>query len=671
MVKSYGIICAMKPIVTETNDFETLRVQGATDIRRMSIAELLDGRTFFVPAYQRGYRWTVQQVEELLADLLTFYIAERGSDSYYCLQPVVVRQDQDNGRWEVIDGQQRLTTLKIILHFIRQDIGEDRWGLLGLNVYSIQYATREKSNDFIEGLGTESDKPSADEPIDFYYMRQAYETVKDWFYAKNRYAGKGAPDLCDRLHEGRDAALAFIKDLLVRKPTGRNATAQVLWYAVGPEENGIRLFNRLNTGKLELTDAELIKGLLLLRTNFTGTDVQREQEQFRKALQWERMENALHGDAFWSFLTPRREDRPNRIDLLLELVFREQFVLKHQGDGLDVEDELRKKHAVFNYYNDRFCVEQAQKQNAIDVEWEHINDAYSVLEDWYNDPLLYNLIGYVCQTRIAALPTLYSKFCDLKKQADKTRDDFIVYLKGLIKESFAGIVISVRRDGACASENYAIDLSYDDAEDVFKILLLLNVEHLNRRASGSQLSSGEREICKFPFAVLAKDWDIEHVDSRTVNALKDDADIKEWIDTAEVDLATVMTDEQRDEVARIRVSADPERDQKLIRYLREDVAHEIPADDDEKDNIGNLVLLDAGTNRSYKNALFVSKRKKIIKRREEGQYVPETTSYVFFKLFEASASARWQWADGDMQAYVNYIVQQLGTYLPKATEVNA
>ena len=62
---------------------------------------------FYVPSYQRGYRWDETQVTALLNDVY------KNGENPYCLQPIVVRKG-DNGRYELIDGQQRLTTLYII-----------------------------------------------------------------------------------------------------------------------------------------------------------------------------------------------------------------------------------------------------------------------------------------------------------------------------------------------------------------------------------------------------------------------------------------------------------------------------------------------------------------------------------------------------------------------------
>ncbi len=72
----------------------------------------LFGMNFYIPSYQRGYRWTNVQVEELLGDLYDFAVNKEKGD-YYCLQPVIVKERDDNS-WELVDGQQRLTALWLI-----------------------------------------------------------------------------------------------------------------------------------------------------------------------------------------------------------------------------------------------------------------------------------------------------------------------------------------------------------------------------------------------------------------------------------------------------------------------------------------------------------------------------------------------------------------------------
>lgn len=65
--------------------------------------------TFYIPAYQRGYRWERTQVKTLLNDLYQCMEAN-GQEKDYCLQPVVV-QKKGELQYDLIDGQQRLTTI--------------------------------------------------------------------------------------------------------------------------------------------------------------------------------------------------------------------------------------------------------------------------------------------------------------------------------------------------------------------------------------------------------------------------------------------------------------------------------------------------------------------------------------------------------------------------------
>ena len=101
-------------------------------LKLKSIYELLcneEGKaeSFFIPSYQRGYRWTKQQVEELLEDIWEFISKnKKEDDEFYCLQPIVVKRNkEDNTKWDVIDGQQRLTTIYIILKVLEDKIESD------------------------------------------------------------------------------------------------------------------------------------------------------------------------------------------------------------------------------------------------------------------------------------------------------------------------------------------------------------------------------------------------------------------------------------------------------------------------------------------------------------------------------------------------------------------
>lgn len=88
-----------------------------------SINSLLKEK-FYIPSYQRGYRWSKEQVNDLLNDIWEFTQKDKNKDEFYCLQPIVVlkeiylEDDKEFTRYRVVDGQQRLTTIFILLTFL-------------------------------------------------------------------------------------------------------------------------------------------------------------------------------------------------------------------------------------------------------------------------------------------------------------------------------------------------------------------------------------------------------------------------------------------------------------------------------------------------------------------------------------------------------------------------
>ena len=125
---------------------------------------------FIIEAYQRGYRWGKDEVERLLED-----INEIPDGQKYCLQPVVVKNV--NGVYELIDGQQRLTTLYLIMKYLN--------AYVDIN-YSIEYTTRKSVNghkgskELLETIDT-IDLDASSSNIDELFIKKAYGWVKAWF----------------------------------------------------------------------------------------------------------------------------------------------------------------------------------------------------------------------------------------------------------------------------------------------------------------------------------------------------------------------------------------------------------------------------------------------------------------------------------------------------------
>lgn len=199
----------------------------------------LFSENFNIPHYQRGYRWEQQEVTELLDDLWNF-CKDRESGDFYCLQPIVLQQNEKKN-YDVLDGQQRLTTLYLLLVYLEDKRFED-----GYNqpLFSLNYETREKCEEF---LTQKKFINVIDETnIDFYHICKAYECIDLWFN--------------DSKHRGAKAKLVPI---LMDDNSKGNRNVRFIKYEVEKEINPIEVFIRLNVGKIPLTDAELTKALLL------------------------------------------------------------------------------------------------------------------------------------------------------------------------------------------------------------------------------------------------------------------------------------------------------------------------------------------------------------------------------------------------------------------------
>lgn len=651
-------------------------------INQYAIGELLDGRYFYIPSYQRGYRWTEKQVGDLLRDLLCFANdfanegKEKKQEQFYCLQPVIARpitnEDklksmfgteynesiQSHGVWEIIDGQQRLTTIFLLYKYLLDQKGWDAETLKeeedGKELYHICYATRDGSSQFLEGLTIktieDSDEESLKDNVDYFHMANAFKYIGEWIKTDGktiniRYQLGGSLD---------NIRTSFFK-LLNGMSDTKGGSVQVLWYEIAEvkEKNNIKEFQKINTGKIRLTDAELIKGLFLLKKNFTSGDKYIKQSEL--ALEWEYIENTLHANNFWYFLQKKGYDMPNRIDLLFNLIYKKNAlkeIPEVEWDAKIKEIDARlmdtRQSEIFRFYYNRFEGKMGEDlQQEVAVAWDEVMELFRTLDDWFCTPSIYNYIGLLSQCG-EDLCRLVLHFEYMPETI--CRDDFEKYLKERISYHLRGAKVD--------DENKQILNTYDkDHDTIYKLLLTLNIHLLNEQ---NQKLESESDVYKFPFDVLsAQNWDIEHIDSFHTNALKKEKDKWEWIKTAMADRKDELKD---DEVAALKQKLDESALDDAISILKKN-AQEVEVDEEIKNTIGNLTLLDAATNRMYGNSLFCTKRRIIIERIKQGVFVPIATQYIFAKFFDEKGTNRSLWTKEDMEAYHKYIYEALKQYI--------
>ena len=335
-----------------------------------SINRLL-GEDFFIPSYQRGYRWTEQQVLDLLDDIWAFRSKSRNTTDaeFYCLQPIVVKKKtwHENGKrlngWEVIDGQQRLTTLYIILYYIAKEYlhTESLQDHYGQNSFTLRYETRKHSEQFLKNIRDDASN------IDFYYMSKAYRIVKDWFSN-----GQNMKDRTDREN--------FLSTILGKEED--RFSVQIIWYEAEPQADGKELFTRLNMGKIPLTNSELIKALFLSSSGFDDETFDETEKQKLKneiALLWDEMELHLGDQDFWAFISNEPQaNYANKIELLFDMMANKK---KREFDPLYTFVHLYQRVKT--------------KDQSLRKLWFSIEQYYQTLCEWYKNKNLYHKVGYL------------------------------------------------------------------------------------------------------------------------------------------------------------------------------------------------------------------------------------------------------------------------------------
>lgn len=610
---------------------------------------------YFIPDYQRGYRWTEIQVIQMLDDI--WHFAQHppkkdnpeDEDPYYCLQPVVVKKT-DNDTWEVIDGQQRLTTITLFIHYCNEMWGGKR----GTKEPNIDYETRESSPAFIKSLQIENaDDPldgdldtcletikvdcggfKEDENIDFFHMARAYKAIHYWVVKQGT-----------TLDEGN------LRSAFLHK-------SKVIWYEVQNDSsnNSVDIFTRLNIGKIPLTNAELIKALFLMTGNFSDTEVSLKQIQI--ASEWDAIEKALQEDEFWFFLYNPKNARKydNRIEYLFDLM-----------KGRTPDNEF---YHTFNKFHEDFSKNTKAGKPDIDAIWLSVKRYFLTFEEWYKDDELYHYIGFLI---------------DCVQTRPKTRvSDRITSLiklgEGQEKDRFKGLL----RDEIRKEVNFKLDdLDYEDKnQNIKKVLLLFNIVTILQ----TQMEKGSKKSdMRFPFyRYKNEDWDIEHVNSQTDKDISEDPKRREWaMDILDFFLGETDLDSIKESLENEDEDIDEDRkdicqrvfdmlqatkiDDELFNPVYNDVKALFGEDESltNKNSISNLTLLDSKTNRSYGNAFFPIKRKRIIENDRLGIFIPIATKNLFLKYYSHSSDHLLYWSEADAEDYLEAMKTVLKDYLPK------
>ena len=645
-------------------------------LKLTSVNDLM-GMNFYIPTYQRGYRWKDRQVNDLLDDLWEFYLKEKKPNEIYCVQPLVVKRKEEDtfrkikeeaanlseiasllkGYWEVIDGQQRLTTFYIILAYLCPELPHK---------FQLEYATRNPddrspeygsigSKEFLKLLDqNEINEEIADSNIDFYHMRNTYKVVLEWERRKKLKEANEAYNL-----EG------FIDTLMHR--------VKFIWYETD-EPDPIEVFIRLNIGKISLTDSELIKALFLNKSNYKESASAIRLQQIEIASDWDKIESTLRNEEFWLFIHDLGWKKPTRIEWIFDMIVQQKLF----GEMLDCRNDNHRNdnHKTFRYFYEYF---NKNKKNItsewIRATWNEVKKYFMIFQEWYNDFELYHYVGYLVHfgTSIEQLIGNYKY----------EKNDFKQYLKREI----------IKKLRTCSDLTKEYGENGESKRDCFPLLLLFNIQTvINQNIEYiKDKKYGMGAYYRFPFHLFKKEgkksnkkgWEVEHIASNSGDDLTEGPNRDIWLASVLYSLPP-NTPLKRD----IECFLDPkDKLPKNFEQLKEKIKFldVEPLDDVSKQMVWNFALLDSSTNEEYHNDPFPIKRIYVLskdsgrkvskiydpksrcvtfnKEAEVIAFVPPATKNVFIKAYTDMPKSLTSWTKQDAKFYMREIENILCEFL--------
>lgn len=305
-------------------------------VEGFNLVELLvKGDVFYqIPAYQRPYAWDEEQISELIDDLTESYCDNK--DKQYFCGSLVLTKNKNDGRYDVIDGQQRLTTFTILACVIRDFYKEH------LSAKSKAYIQRsicdefEKHNHKLRFLTDDKYQTTFENSVlrenalqeQLQDIKQAKQ-LKDNRYLQNAY---------------------YLKDELAKKGIDIDDFVSWLYTKViltriecPNEDSAIRIFNVLNDRGMPLNPVDILKSSLMQKLD------KERREAFKT--RWQEIMSSLKQmglsfyDTLQAYLYYAIADNPKeRIDK--ELM---KYFTKSKQDSIQIIEEIGK---FANHYID-------------------------------------------------------------------------------------------------------------------------------------------------------------------------------------------------------------------------------------------------------------------------------------------------------------------------------
>ena len=618
---------------------------------------LNEGEYFNIPEYQRGYKWSAQNITKLLDDISSFE-TNGDSEKFYCLQNITIVYNENKGEYNVVDGQQRLTTLTILLSYF------DCYDLIKNKLrYSIREDTRTFLEEYIyqnrkeEWKSWNSDwnsfiqlKPECDFQ-DIFYIFTAYNTIAKWFsnHDVNGFLEK----------------LLHNVDIIVNQPKTKDET---------------KLFANLNGDKVSLDGADIVRAMIVTHVAKEESDEIRDEDKLLVMLNERRVRIGMTLDNITRWWTIK-----DHVDYYKPFIkgikSAEGEVLKFDENDNAINRLYKLYIATQNYTQKNLTIsleefEHPYPDNSFSVLYEKLVWLQRLIESWYDDKVLYHLIPFCI---------IYCKktfFWMVDTWKESTRKTFEERLKEVIREWIESmkeqrlyskeLSSTENPNETMISDNATLSLAEDNeklasTENWYEssylepVLVLLDIIAICKSESKDKLpplffvAFKEDEEHIFPQTPIEKINQSEY--TRQTNKLRKYIDIvNDYIQKAnespiEFDEADTHWDDEK------------WREEQRKRY-NEIILKYMPIN-----SLGNMALLNESVNRGYGNDFFTEKRIDVMKAYRVGGYIRPHVMDAFNKQFlersdlDDDFSRMKCWEKEDILARREYMVRTICDFL--------
>ena len=403
-------------------------------------------------------------------------------------------------------------------------------------------------------------------------------------------------------------------------------------------ENSVDIFTKLNIGKIPLTNVESFKAQLLnpdsIQNVMQSEMVKAQIDLAQIAFEWDRIEQSLRDDEFWSFISNESRNGETRIDYLLKL-----YAIQLR-DADKIESSIQKEDVLFPFLAINEYIRRKNPSNLIQCHvdiWEQIVAIHDKLKSWYSNNKLFHYIGFLIAVGKSSIEVITNL---IRETANKKKSEVEVIVFEKIKEQFSSIVLD--------------ELSYHkDKQEIRKVLLFFNLFTMMRSKTDGRFSFKQYKDPKIH-------WDIEHIHARAtdeeIRAITEPEKRKEFLKALEEQFKKISDKATVEKIEEfIAVCDNSVTENEFLKFCCE--VTDKYGDFDEN-GLGNLTLLDAETNRSYQNALYPVKRN-IIFERDREVFIPVCTKNVFLKMYSSTFSNMMEWTKDDADAYLEEIKKAL------------